>query len=115
MESIINVIVIFIAGLALLISILSLRTSTRTMKHNAFVNVQKEYRTPEMGNAVHSLWNFFRYKCNEDENILKTKFGKLIENDLKNMSKIDDESKKLEYYKSTFDNQRRLVSQFYHH
>jgi len=55
MESIINVIVIFIAGLALLISILSLRTSTRTMKHQALLDIHKDYRSHEMGYAVHSL------------------------------------------------------------
>ena len=46
-------------------------TSRKTMWHRVLLEIKKDYRSPEMAYAVHTLWNFFRDECNGDKEILK--------------------------------------------
>lgn len=88
--------------------------SKKTMLHQAFLDVQKDYRSPEMGYALHTLWNFYRDECNEDKKTLKKKFKTKFLKEGKEIKKLKIKDR-IEFAKNTIDFQRRLVFHFYAH
>ncbi len=83
----------------------------RTMIHQALLEVQKDYRTPQMQYAVRTLWDFYREHG-------KDKFVEEYDNRRKKEDKwVSDQEKqkRTESEKSTLHYQRRLVSHFYQH
>ena len=88
--------------------------SRKTMLHQAFLDIQKDYRSPEMGYALHTLFNFYRDECNEDTKTLKKKYKKIFLEEEKKMKEIELKDR-IEFSKNAFDYQRRLVTHFYAH
>ena len=113
---------VIVTFLLVLVTYFSWDTNKRNMWHQVLLNVQKEYRTVEMDYAIHTLWNFYRKECNENEKTLKDKYEKIYNYELEHLEELGKKAKKqknpteiIEYKKVTFDTQRRLVSHFYYH
>jgi hypothetical protein len=79
------------------------------MVNQLYAGLFQEYRSPEMGAAILSIFRFYCKDCgNSTANIAeeyKNKYEEQIENPLKNKQTVD--------YANTLHFQRRLVSQFY--
>jgi hypothetical protein len=107
----------------------SSRYMGETIMHQVILEIQKNYRTQEMGLAVRSLWDFydeFDNKVKKDEKYnQRIKKFKNEDNKEKYNKKIFEKIKKemLDEYKSKLDKDknyildvhRRLVSYFYQH
>jgi hypothetical protein len=91
----------------------------RNLVYQVIVNLQMEYRKPEMQYALWSLWDLYD-KCNKDEERLISEYEKKYREEKELLGKYDrleEEPGKnpVEIIKRTLDHQRRLVSQYYHH
>lgn len=86
----------------------------QTLRYQALVTIQMDYRSTRMNYAVSRLWRFYRKECGGNKEQLVEKYeAKYYEerNDIENVQK-NNQIKALE---TTLDNQRRLVIQFYQH
>jgi hypothetical protein len=110
-----NLIAVISASAAIIAALVTYslyRITKRNLIYQVLVNLQMEYRSPEMQYAIMRLWDFYK-ECNKDEETLMKKYGKKYD-DEKNWLKKQKE-KPIEALKTTLDHQRRLVSQFYGH
>ena len=139
MEEIISIIIsianfalpIIISIAAIAIAIYSFLISRRALVHQVLIDVQYEYRKPEMLYALRRLWNVYD-KCLEDKKLLgkkslseeeKKDIIKMFQDEYEKQYNVDDKSlfeendaKKLnEKMKFTLDNQRRIVSHYFQH
>ena len=87
------------------------RIAKRTMIHQALLEIQKDYSTPQMQYAVRTLWDFYREhgKANFVE-----EYDKKRKEDDKWVSG-QERQKRIEFEKATLHYQRRLISHFYQH
>lgn len=133
---IIPILAIALSLFSLLIASLALKVSKKTLKHNAILYLQKEYRSPEMLDALHQLWNLHD-ECVKKLELDKKKNGqKLTSTEEKNLIKelqdkyeniyrkekqvidkltINKANERQLMKKEIFDNQRRIVYHFYDH
>src|SRR5688572_6381355 len=107
-----------IAGLSLLVAALSALyarhawSSTRqAMLQQALVDLHATYSSPEMLDAVRSLWAFCRQYGKDG---LVTEYARQWEADGKALDARPAEQR-LEFLKTTLHHKRRVVSHFYHH
>jgi uncharacterized protein (DUF2062 family) len=85
-----------------------------TLRYQALVTIQKDYRSNQMGYAVNLLWRFYRECCQGDANTLRTKYNEFYK---KEQKEVDEKEgvEKIAARETTLDNQRRVVSHFYSH
>jgi len=109
-------IAIGIAFIAVIFAGYSAHISKKTMRHQALLDVKKDYRSPEIMVALYILWNLYKEECNEDENKLVKKYTNQVNNEKKIINKEKkDFNKKKELIENSLSNQRRLVVTFYFH
>ena len=85
-----------------------------TLRYQALVAIQKDYRSHQMGYAVDTLWRFYRERCQGDGNTLRQKYHTIYKKDQNDVDK-KEKAKQIEARETTLDNQRRIVSHFYSH
>ena len=83
----------------------------RTMIHQALLDVQKDYRSPQMQYAVRTLWDFYR---EHGEDMFVEEYEKIRKEEDKWVSDQEKHTR-IEFEQATLHYQRRLVSQFYKH
>jgi len=83
----------------------------RTMIHQALLDVQKDYRSPQMQYAVRTLWDF--YRMYGKDKFVEEYDKKRKEED--NWVSDQERQKRIEFEQATLHYQRRLVSHFYQH
>ncbi|MBN1763428.1 MAG: hypothetical protein JW878_10220 [Methanomicrobia archaeon] len=125
-EDLILIISPIIAIIALGISYYLYVTTKRNLMYQVIVELQMEYRKPEMQYALWILWGLYD-EVNEDEEALMKKYGEKYYEEKKILQKVQEnyykktkmhgkpQEKPIETLKTTLDHQRRLVSQYYHH
>ena len=113
-ENLISAISLVVAIFALGISCYLYVVTRRNLVYQVLVNLQMEYRSPEMLYAVSTLWRFYREECREDKKALVINYKGYY---CSEQSWVDgfDKLKRIEALKTTLDYQRKLVSHFYHH
>jgi len=99
----------------------------RNLIYQVLVNLQMEYRSPQMQYAVMTLRDFYRDECDKDEETLMKKYGEKYDEEKEWLEKqkekyfkrqilqIWPKEKPVEALETTLDYQRRLVSHFYDH
>jgi hypothetical protein len=113
-EDSIAVISLIVSLIALGISYFLFIITRRNLVHQVLVNLQMEYRKPEMQQAVAKLWRFYEEDCEKKEDILKDKYKETYYREQYWVDR-QDKLQRLEALKTILDHQRRLVSQFYQH
>lgn len=113
--SIAELLTIIISSALVIITYFYYDTTRKTMWHRVLLEIKRDYRSPEMAYAMHTLWNFYRDECNEDEKILRKKYLRIFKKELKKISSIKDPIEKIGFKKITLDSQRRLVSEYFYH
>lgn len=83
----------------------------RTMIHQALLDVQKDYRSPQMHYAVRTLWDFYR---EHGEDMFVEEYEKIRKKEDKWVSN-KEKQKRIEFEQATLHYQRKLISQFYQH
>ena len=83
----------------------------RTMIHQALLDVQKDYRSPQMQYAVRTLWQFYKEHGKEK---LVEKYEEIRDEEQIWILSLDKQER-VEAEQSTLHYQRRLVSHFYQH
>jgi len=113
-ENLILAISLVVAIFALGISCYLYVVTRRNLVYQVLVNLQMEYRSPEMLYAVSTLWRFYREECGENKKALVIKYEGYYRSE---QSWVDglDKLERIEALKTTLDCQRRLVSQLYQH
>jgi hypothetical protein len=107
------------------------RVSQQTMFHKALIDVQGDYGSPELGSAIRSLWDLYDKSLKEigyvkKRSLTKTemkrlrvfiqdKYEKIYKRMENEIDRMENWGKKLEVYKNSFDNQRRIISHYYSH
>ncbi len=116
-EGLISVISAFAAIIAAAVTYYLYTITKRNLVYQVLVNLQMEYRKPEMQYAIQTLWEFYRDECNENEETLMEKFGKKYDEEKRTLQKMHGKpgEKPLEFVKTTLHHQRRLVHMFYWH
>lgn len=87
------------------------RIVKKTMIHQALLDVQKDYRSPQMLYAVRTLWEF--HKTHGKQKLVE-KYEETRRREEEWVSGLNQE-KRIEAEQSTLHCQRRLVSHFYEH
>ena len=87
------------------------QTARKAMLHQAILDVQKDYRSPEILYAVKTLWDFYR---EHGKDKLVNKYNEKWKQDKEKILQMCEEEK-FEAEKATLHYQRRLVSHFYRH
>lgn len=86
------------------------RSAKRRMIHEALLDVQKDYRSPQMLYAVRTLWDFYR---EHKEKLVET--YEEIRNEEERWVSSLDRQERIKAEEHTLHHQRRLVSHFYQH
>lgn len=87
------------------------RVAKRAMIHQALLDVQKDYRSPQMLYAVRTLWQFYR---EHGKGKFVEKYEEIRRSEEQWISTLDKQ-KRLEAEQTTLHYLRRLVSHFYQH
>jgi len=75
-----------------------------TLRYQALVTIQMDYRSHQMGYAVYRLWRFYRVNCHCNETTLREVYSKTLNIEGENVNREE-----------TLDNQRRILFHFYTH
>lgn len=110
-SNVITVISVIVAIASALFVYAYWRIAKKTMIHQALLDVQKDYRSPQMLYAVRTLWQFYREYGKER---LIEEYEKIRKSEEQWISNLDKQ-KRIEAEQSTLHYQRRLVSHFYQH
>lgn len=87
------------------------RVARKAMLHHALLDVERDYRSPEMLYAVRTLWQFYKEHGRE---ALVEKYDEIRKREEQWVSSLGKQ-KRLEAEQATLHYQRRLVSHFYRH
>ena len=101
------------AAAVVFVGIIAWLIHRQTLRYQALVVIQKDYRSHQMGYAVDRLWRFYREHCQGDENTLRQEYHRIYKKEQKEVDA--EEVKQIEARETTLDNQRRVVSRFYQH
>ena len=127
-----SIALVFVTFLLVIITTIYAIYTRKTMIHQVLIEIQKNFRTPEMRFAIKSLWDFhdkieeeLKNKLPENEKLKKEDLKSEILNRFdieryyqdENIHKILDKEpiKGESLIKTSFDVQRRRVSYFYSH
>lgn len=106
--------VIVVAGVSFFVGMIAWWIHRRTLRYQALVTIQMDYRSTQMGYAVDRLWRFYREHCQGNENTLRQEYHRIYKKEQKEVD-AEEEVKQIEVRETTLDNQRRVVSHFYSH
>lgn len=86
------------------------RNSSRVLKYQTLAELTREYAKSEMGNHVRRLWDFYKQRNRDPEQVRS-----VFKNHLKEMDRLQDQSPQLlkEFGGTKLNLARRQVSHFY--
>jgi len=102
-----DIVIVIISASAVFVALRSFWVSKKSLRHQTFAELQKEYRSPQIGLAISKLWSLYIYECNKNMDEMVRRYIEDWKDKRCSGGTIDDLNNYLYL-------QRRIVTQFYH-